>query len=72
MPNVREENEREEAAVKVAAGAEEAQEHVDEQVIDEADAEVVAEQVIVDTQEDDEGNSGQRTRSVRARRIGPS
>ena len=54
MPNVREENEREEAAVEVAAGAEEAQEHVDEQVIDEADAEVVAEQVIVDTQEDDD------------------
>ena len=54
MPNVREENEREEAAVEVAAGAEEAQEHVDEQVIDEADAEVVAEQIIVDTQEDDD------------------
>ena len=70
--DVREENVREEAAVEVAAGAEEAQEHVDEQVIDETDAEVVAEQVIVDTQEDDEGNSGQRTRSVRARRTGPS
>ena len=40
--------------MEVAAGAEEAQEHVDEQVIDEADAEVVAEQVIVDTQEDDD------------------
>jgi hypothetical protein len=53
VPNVREENVREEAAVEVAAGAEEAQEHVDEQVIDKADAEVVAEQVIVDTQEDD-------------------
>ena len=41
VPNVREENVREEAAVEVVAGAEEAQEHVDEQVIDEADAEVV-------------------------------
>jgi hypothetical protein len=39
--NVREENVRDEAAVEVVAGAEEAQEHVDEQVIDEADAEVV-------------------------------
>ena len=37
----------------MAVGAAEAQEHVDEQVIDEADAEVVAEQVIVDTQDDD-------------------
>ena len=59
--------------MEVAAGAEEAQEHVDEQVIDEADAEVVAEQVIVDTQEGDDreqrattGNSEQRTRSMRA------
>ena len=53
VPNVREENVRDEAAVEVAAGAEEAQEHVDEQVIDETDAEVFAEQV--DTQEDDRG-----------------
>ena len=52
VPNVREENVREEAAVEVAAGAEEAHEHVDEQVIDETDAEVVAEQV--GTQEDDD------------------
>ena len=37
--------------MEVAAGAEEAQEHVDEQVIDETDAEVVAEQA--DTQEND-------------------
>ena len=62
---------REEAAVEVDAGAEEAQEHVDELDHHESDAEA-AEQVIVDTQEDDEGNSGQRTRSVRARRTGPS
>jgi hypothetical protein len=47
-------NVREEAAVEVAAGAEEAQKHVDELDHDEADVDEVAEQVIVDTQEDDD------------------
>ena len=42
---------REEAAVEMAAGAEEAQEHVDE--LDHDEDAVVAEQVIVDTQDDD-------------------
>ena len=46
-------NVREEAAVEVAAGAEEAQKHVDELDHDEADVDEVAEQVIEDTQDDD-------------------
>ena len=40
--------------MEVAAGAEEAQQHVEELAHDEADADEVAEQVIVDTQEDDD------------------
>jgi hypothetical protein len=52
VPNVREENVREEAAVEVAAGADEAQDHVHE--LDHDEEAMVAEQVMVDTQEDDD------------------
>ena len=53
VPNVHEEDVCEEAAVEVAAaGAEEAQEHVDE--LDHHEEAMVVEQVTVDTQEDDD------------------